>query len=370
MKKVLLGTTSLMTLGLLATGPAQAQIELELGGYMNNYFAVGESDPDDGTDYAPTGLFSDGEVWFTGEFTADNGLSFGANIQLEAFGNTGDTIDEDFGYIEGGFGRFQFGSENTAAYLMHFAAPSVGAPVNTGWVTSFIAQPAGHTAGFRTPGLSTYVDTGNDENVLTYFTPRFFGFQLGATYQPAVVFTGDGQNFPVFANENTQYNNGVVVGLNFVETLGSVDLAISGGYRRAEAPDNAIAGINPDDLEQISFGATVGFAGFTIGGSYANETEGRIRGAGISSEGYSYDLGASYSNGPWTFGLLYFHGREEGSLTTPGDNTLDAASAAVEYSLAPGVEASLTGMYADWRTEGAGRDNEGFSGILGIEFGF
>ena len=69
-------------------------------------------------------------------------------------------------------------------------------------------------------------------------------------------------------------------------------------------------------------------------------------------------------------GLLYFHGREEGSLTIGGDNTLDAASAAVEYVLAPGVEASLTGMYADWRTEGPGRDHEGFSGILGIEFGF
>ena len=370
MKKTLFGTTSLAGLGLVAASPAVAQIELGLGGYMNNYFAVGENDPDDGTDYAPTGLFSDGEVWFTGEFTADNGLTFGANVQLESFGGTADQIDENFGYINGGFGRFQFGSENTAAYLMHFAAPSVGVPVNTGWVTSFIAQPAGHTAGFRTPGLSTYVDPGNDENVLTYFTPRFFGFQLGGSYQPAVVFTGEGLNAPVFANENTQYNNGVSIGLNFVETLGSVDLAISGGYRRAEAPDNAIGGVNPDDLEQVSFGATVGFAGLTIGGSYANETEGRIRGAGISSEGYSYDVGASYSNGPWTFGLLYFHGREEGSLAVGGDNTLDTASAAVEYVLAPGVEASLTGMYADWRTEGPGRDNDGFSGILGIEFGF
>ena len=79
MKKTLLGTTSLAALGLVAASPAMAQIELGLGGYMNNYFAVGENDPDDGTDYAPTGLFSDGEVWFTGEFTADNGLVFGAN---------------------------------------------------------------------------------------------------------------------------------------------------------------------------------------------------------------------------------------------------------------------------------------------------
>ena len=369
MKKTLFGTTALVTAGVLASSAAQAQIELGLGGYMNNYFAIGDSDPDDGTDYAPTGLFSDGEVWFLGEFTADNGLSFGANIQLESFGGTADQIDENFGYIEGGFGRFQFGSENTAAYLMHFAAPSVGAPVNSGWVTSFIPQPTGHTAGFRGPGLSTFIDTGNDENVLTYFTPRFFGFQLGASYQAAVVFTGEGLNAPVFANENTQYNNGVSVGVNFVESFGSVDVAVSGGYRRAEAPDGLIGGRNADDMEQLSFGANIGFVGVTIGGSYAAETEGRLTAAGISSEGESYDIGVSYGTGPWTFGALYFHGDVDGLVTVGGENEMDTLQGAIGYAVAPGVTASVTGMYTEWDTE-TGNDNDGFAGIIGINFGF
>ena len=368
MKKTLFGTTALVTAGVLASSAAQAQIELGLGGYMNNYFAIGDSDPDDGTDYAPTGLFSDGEVWFLGEFTADNGLTFGANIQLESF-TTGDQIDENFGYMEGGFGRLQFGSENTAAYLMHFAAPSVGAPVNSGWVTSFIPQPAGHTAGFRTPGLSTFIDTGNDENTLTYFTPRFLGFQLGASYQAAVVFTGEGQNFPVFANEDTQYNNGISVGVNFVETFGSVDLAVAGGYRRAEAPDGPIGGRNADDMEQVSVGVNIGFAGFTLGGSYANELEGRLTAAGVSSEGESYDIGVSYGTGPWEFGALYFHGEVDGSVAVAGDNEMDTLQGAIGYAVAPGVTASVTGMYTEWDTE-TGNDNDGFAGIVGINFGF
>jgi len=371
MKKTLFGTTALVTAGLLASSGAHAEggIKLGLGGYMNNYFGIGDSDPDDGTDYAPTGLFSDGEVHFTGEFTADNGISFGANIQLEAFGNTGDTIDEDFGYIEGSFGRFQFGSENTAAYLMHYASPSVGAPINSGWVTSFVPIPSGHNAGFRTTGLSTFIDLGNDENVLTYFTPRMFGFQVGVTYAPAVVFTGDGKNFPVYANEDTEYNNGIALGVNFVESFGSVDVAVAGGYRHAEAPDNPIGGINADDIQQLTVGANIGFAGFTIGGSYANETDGRVTAAGVSTEGHSYDLGVTYNTGPWTFGAAYIHGEVEGLIANGDEDEMDALRAAVEYAVAPGVTASVSGMWADWDEE-TGNDNDGLAGIVGVTFGF
>lgn len=373
MKKTLFGTTALVTAGLLASSGAHAEggIKLGLGGYMNNYFGIGSSDPDDGTDYAPTGLYSDGEVHFTGEFTADNGLTFGANIQLEAFGNTGDTIDEDFGYIEGSFGRFQFGSENTAAYLMHYSAPSVGAPINSGWVTSFIPIPTGHNAGFRTTGLSTYIDLGNDENTLTYFTPRMFGFQIGVSYQPALAFNGNGQDFPVYANENTQYNNGIAVGLNFVETFGSVDVAVSGSYARAEAPDAPVGGLSADDIQQFTFGTTIGFAGFSIGGSYANEIDGRITAAGVSTEGHSYDLGVTYSTGPWTFGAAYIHGEIEGVIATTDEDELDAIRAGVEYAVGPGVTASVSGMWADWDDEGpGGNDNDGVALITGITFGF
>ena len=375
MKKTLFGTTALVTAGVLASSGAQAQIELGLGGYMNNFFVVGDSDPDDGTDYSPTGLYSDGEVWFSGEFTADNGLSFGANIQLEAFGGTGDQIDENFGYIEGGFGRFQFGSENTAAYLMQYTAPNVGVPLNSGWVTSFVPVPAGFSAGFRTTALSTLIDIGNDENILTYFTPRFFGFQLGASYAPAVVFTGEGLNSPVFANEDTQFNNGIAIGVNFVESFGSVDVAVAGGYRRAEAPDSAFTGFSytPEDIEQFSAGANIGFAGFTIGGSYANETSGRTSVSGgniISTEGESYDIGVSYSTGPWSFGVAYIHGEVEGAIGTPGEDEMDAASVGIEYAVAPGVTASVSGLWADWDEEGTNSDNDGFAGSVGINFGF
>jgi hypothetical protein len=421
MKRHLLTTTALVTAGVLASTVAHAEegIKLGLGGYMNNYLGFGDADSD-GNDFAETTMYSDGEVWFTGETTLDNGLTFGANVQLESF-RSGDQIDENFGYMEGGFGRLQFGSENTASYLMQYSAPNVGAPINSGWVTVFIPQPGGHSAGFRTPGLSTYIDIGNDENTLTYFTPRLFGFQVGVSYQAAVVFTGEGLNNP--ADPDTQYHHGFAVGVNFVESFGGVDVALAGGYRRAEAPDNGtITAINPTgiattngvgtkvftidvpDMQQVSGGINIGFAGVTIGGSVAAEIDGRVTatttafnttthagfGAGLpgpfpantfaaatntftsganSTEGWSWDAGISYGTGPWTFGAAYIHGEVEGSVTNGDQDTLDAFQAGVEYAVGPGITASLTGMYADWQEEGGG-DNAGYVGIAGVSFGF
>ena len=427
MKRNLLTTTALVTAGVLVAPTAFAEegIKLGIGGYMNNYLGAGDVNHS-GNDFAETGMFSDGEVWFTGETTLDNGLTFGANIQLESF-SSGDQIDENFGYMEGGFGRLQFGSENTAAYLMQYSAPNVGAPINSGWVTVFIPQPAGHNAGFRTPGLSTFIDTGNDENTLTYFTPRLFGFQIGVSYQAALAFSGDGKNFPAPADEDTEYHHGVAVGVNFVESFGGVDVALGGGYRRAEAPDGNITAINPTgaatsngaaqkvftidrpDMQQVSGGINIGFAGVTIGGGVAAEIDGRVvaststfnttnhngaagvlgaalpspfpagtfAGAGlgtftsgaISTEGWSYDAGISYGTGPWTFGVAYLHGEVEGSVTNGDNDELDAVTGGVEYAVGPGITASLTGMYADWQEEG-GADNGGYVGIVGISFGF
>ena len=82
-------------------------------------------------------------------------------------------------------------------------APTVGVPINTGWITSFVPPPPGSTTGFRTPVLSTYVDLANDDHQIEYFTPRFSGFQLGVSYVPAATVNGEGKNFPVQADKET-----------------------------------------------------------------------------------------------------------------------------------------------------------------------
>ncbi len=355
MKKYLLGTSAIVGASAVLAAPASAEdpIRLGLDGYMNMFFGVGSTDNDAGFDREPTNLFQDGEIWFVGETTLDNGISFGVNVQLEAFSSS-DQIDESFGYVEGSFGRINLGSENTAAYLMQYSAPSVGVPINTGWITTFIPADGvgGPVGAFRTPVNSTFVDFGNDERIVTYFTPRFAGFQVGASYTPNIVGTGDGSVQPA---DNQGLQHGISVGVNYVNSFGGVDLAVAGGYRLAQQGDDVPG--DPDDPQLFSAGLNVGFSGFTIGGSIAIEDSDR------ETDGTGWDAGASYSTGPWTVGATVL------SSEVDGDNleTL-AIEGGLEYAIGPGITGSLSVLFAEFESDTG--DADGVVGVVGLAYSF
>ncbi len=404
MKKVLYGTTALCAAGVLgATGAAADGIELGIGGYMNTMFSAGGINGTAGRDflgtskpdYNVTGLWADGEVWFLGSYKHDNGIRFGARVELEVFASStsSDTIDEHYIFVEGDFGRVVAGSENSAAYIMHYAAPVSGLPINSGWVTVFIPPNPDSAVGFRTPSVSTYLDYGNDENQITYYTPRFSGFQLGLSYAPTVAGNGEGQNFPVEAERNSQYWNGFAAGANFVDDFDGIGVAISVGYTRAEAPDD-LRSLGVDDYQGFNVGANFSYAGVTIGGAYANAFDGQAssftdsNGATqvFTSEGNSWDVGIAYSAGPWTVGAEYFQGEVEGIVNSGSgaggtnaagsgvrgagnDDRLYAATGGLTYALGPGITARGGIMYGRWAAE-SGAVNTGVIGAAGLSFRF
>ena len=380
MKKVLYGTTALVAAGVLGAGSAEAQIKLSLGGYMNTFFSVASIDEYSGSpyDYNPTGLFSDGEIHFKGSYKHDNGITFGVQVELEAFGevnNGGDEIDERYIYISGDFGRIVAGSENSAAYIMHYAAPYVGLPINSGWATVFVPNTGLGIGGlFRAPGGSTYLDWNNDDNILTYYTPRFYGFQLGVSYAPTLTGNGDGKDFPVEADTVTEYHNGFAVGINYVEDFNGFGVAISGGYRRASIDDTR-ASYGFDDYQAWSVGANFSYAGFTVGGSYAKEPDGKVSlgktplATTTTTTGQAWDVGVSYSTGPWGIGVTYFHGETEGSVTDPDDDEMQAISGGISYALGPGINLRAGIMWVDWENE-AGLEQTGIAGAAGLNFSF
>ncbi|SMF09162.1 Outer membrane protein (porin) [Tistlia consotensis] len=334
MKKLLLSGTALAAAGVVAgvaAAPAQAQIQLGLGGYMIQYLGYGNSSTNVGSGSDAFNGFdvkSNSEVWFVGSTTLDNGLKFGVNIQLEGNTNTGDQIDESFLFVEGSFGRFNIGSENSAGYLMTYAAPDVGVGVNsTGVLTGFLPQSGGFAGAgfFRAPLGSTYLelDRNNDSNKITYFTPRFSGFQFGASYLPDPQQDSNSQ-----VDETTvSYRDGFSLGGNFVNSFSGFDVAVSGRYDWAN--DQSAAGTDPSIY---SFGANLGYAGFTVGGSYAKAND---MGA---NTGRSFDVGASYETGPWGVSLTYFNG-EADATAAAGRSEYQAYEGAASYALGPGVTA-------------------------------
>ncbi|SMF09148.1 Outer membrane protein (porin) [Tistlia consotensis] len=342
MKRGLLNSTAMVAVAaasVAVAAPAQAQVKLGLGGYMQQFFGYANSSTNVGSGSDAFNGFdvkSNSEVHFLGETTLDNGLTFGVDIELEGNTNTADQIDESFLYVEGAFGRFNIGSENSAGYLMSYAAPDVGLGVNsTSILTGFLPQDGGFAGAnfFDAPLGSTYLEldgSGKSEKI-TYFTPRYRGFQLGASYLPD---PNEDSNAQV-DEATVSYRNGFSLGGNFVDTLAGVDVAVSGRYDWAD--DQSAAGSDPS---LYAVGVNLGYAGFTVGGSYAHTDD---NGA---DTGRSFDLGASYATGPWGVSFTYFNGKAEASAA-PGDSTYKAYEGAASYALGPGVTAVGSVSYQD-----------------------
>lgn len=318
MKKTLLGTTALVSAGLIA-GPALASdpLKVTVGGTVTAGFYVIDHD-----DFGPVS-FNDTAVKLVArnidinaEGTLDNGMVAGVlatlslgddwNASSTTFGNpiNGNNNEvrmrELFAYLEGGFGRFEIGGTDGAAFKMHYTSPWF-VPGNGVDSPNILNINDTSYFGFR---HSTFSLMAADANKVTYFTPRFAGFQLGLSYTPETTFNGPNPNGLGVVSNNTSIEEVFEIALNYAGSFGGVDLGLSGFYVTGDAP------FGPSDPEEWGLGANVGFGGFTLGGAYYQSED---LGFGISTplpstfgaEQEVWTLGVSYATGPWTVGLAY-----------------------------------------------------------------
>ena len=356
MKKAILGTTALVAVGALAATSASAaeKIKLGLGGYFQSTYFYQDSDEPAGTpSRASDRVTHEGEVFFTGETTLDNGIKFGVNIQLEAY-TTSDQIDETYIYVDGSFGRILVGSEDSAAYLMHYTSPN---PTPMFYADSPNIYPSGQV-------ITTRPNMFADTDKITYFTPRFVGFQLGASYIP------DGTSETANVG-NSQYqapnidnglDRGWSVGANYVNKFGGVDVAASAVYQEADTTIG-LGGPAGKDQYEYAFGLSVGFAGFTVGAGYGVD---RNIGGVNNVDSDQWSAGVKYGAGPWSVGVQYASQTNE----APGvaDFDMDTWVIGGTYDLGPGITAfgglqiDDNDLAASTATRMAGKTNTFFIG--------
>lgn len=387
-RSLLFGTSALVGGGLVLAGgqPAQAQeqeqrIKLELQGFLNNFYGVTFVDEAGDEDFNEFTTHFDGEVQFRGSTTLRNGVKIGAQFELEipSQNSVQATLDENYMWVESSLGQLRLGGDNTAMYIMGlgtFSAGGIGVPINSGWISDFVPAPAGFTNAFRSPAMSTAIDIVNDDNVITYFTPRIAGFQFGASYAPRASFAGKPVNGPVdgnasFDSADDRYENGFAFGANWLGEFSGVNLGFSAGYAQAFAND-AVKDIGGDDIQQVMVGGTIGFAGLSFDASYANELDGRRSGSTaepISTEGESWIVGLKYTTGPWTTSISYMQTEVESSVLVGDDDELQAAAASLSYAWGPGITVAGTVLYAEWDEETVG-DQDGVAFASGFKLGF
>ncbi|MEL6197189.1 MAG: porin, partial [Pseudomonadota bacterium] len=365
------------------TGAEAADWSLEWGGFSTQAFGYADSDVDTLPDADFDGFdnLSDTEIIFRPSIVLENGVQFGAQVQLE--GNTsGDQIDESFLFVDGAFGRVLLGSENSAGYLMTYAAPCVALTChNSGSLTAFIpfsgnigenafgAVVTGQDI-FRGTLGSTFLEnqTNNDAQRITYFTPRLGGVQIGFSYARDAL-----QDSSEQVNLAGEFGDFIDLGVNYLDSFGGVDVGVSARW--------GIAATQPEGFDSptvYAFGATVSYAGVTIGGSFAEQNN-SLRPVDVSdetpagfreSDGQSFDVGIAYETGPWGFSLSYLNGRNSdeeliaGNGQVLGTEEADKFVAGINYALAQGVDLGIFGAYVDFDEEDAVADNAGFPVVI------
>jgi outer membrane protein OmpU len=391
MKKLLLGSTALAAAGLMSASALAADpIKVSINGYYQWYFVVGDWDklsatPNGANDGRSNSIRQEGEIWFNGITKLDNGTTVGFRIELEAY-QFGDQVDEHYLFFSGDWGRIEAGATNGVMSKMVYGAPSalpgfgfISQNFNFGWS----AAQTGNTS------ISTAIQDdrhNGDANKISYFTPRFAGFQIGVSYTPefnaAANSTVGGANgcgatggssgsFGVCTKDNNGDFTAFQAAVNYLATFNSVNLALYGGMMYAVPETRRQGGVKVrDDWFHWLLGVNLTFQGFSIGGNIGEDNNG----TNANTDTWMYTLGMTYTTGPWTVGAGWrMYDRE-----VPGvkkDDTTNQFEIGANYRIGPGIALAgglvwnaLDGCKSACGTPNAGKDNWQF--VLGTAITF
>ena len=292
-KKVLLGTTALVAAGFAVQDAKAADpISLSVGGYAYwaGFFADYDADADDdGNKYGDAAIRTESEIHFKGSTVLDNGLEVGVRFELEGE-DEGDQMDELYSYISGSFGTLRVGNDDPAAYQMATAAPYPDYIFN------------GNTPFFSPSGafLTTFPNAA-DSASLMYFTPAIGGLSMAVSYAPE----GSGEAHSHSAAsaytraKDPDSDQITSIGVRYDGSMGmDMGIAAAAGWTQFN-----------EDEDGMNVGLSLSMGSFGVGGSYMD----RDKDMGTDPEP-TYDLGATYSDGPMTLGVSWITQKDEADL--------------------------------------------------------
>jgi outer membrane protein OmpU len=371
----------------------------------------------------------DTEVHFLGETKLDNGLIVGVHFELEgqsgqaaSVGGTpgvggttgaptvvsGDFMDETWMYFKGNWGELRFGDEDDIRKLKAYVAP-VADPGNTFGVNSPLLAFTNSPLGTNT----TTTNIENDQTKIIYFTPTIFGFSLGASYAPDgqshagraceggnanSQFGASGGSVPCPNGSNPLTTNGATatggfansnswsVAGNYDGKFGDFTIGVGAGYTQANperfqagqvtGEGTAFTSSALDTVHAWRAGGVVGFGPFKFGGSI-EQVQGMVGNANALFSCNSgtapacshtiYDLGGTYTIGPFSVGLAAstgnFHHPYGISQIQQAQNTNYALTA--HYVIGPGISLEGAVSHFDYSSGGQFSNITVFNGAAG-----
>ncbi len=410
MKKLLFATTAVAGFAMFATPVAAQGLSLDLGGFYRGYGLWQRNDIPN-SNLRNWDFRHDSEVHFTGEVTLDNGLTVGVHSEINLGTSqpqapapfpgfvaanpnfsTG-TTDETYVYFSGNWGRVNFGREDGAQYLLQVAVPSADSNVD-GLRTYFQGLNPGATSRigalgigpgafpFATKGFDYANDMGRYVNKITYFTPKFNGFQGGVSYAPegtdGMKVIGNGVSGMAADNDIAGFDNLWELAARWDGQFEEVGISLGAGWGRASAENSAASlgfgtgFVGTKSRTQWNIGSHLSWNQFSAGLAYARDNHG-VRGGAVGDfdRERTWVFGLGWENGPWSLGASYLD--KEFQFTGARDVDYERWTVGAGYQFGPGM--SFRGAIAfgdfDGDNTGAAGDSRDFRQFtLGTEVNF
>ncbi|WP_417452310.1 porin [Kiloniella sp.] len=336
MKKVLLASSALVA-GAAFAAPAMAadgeivwsawtQFHVSSTGVDSDSAGVG-GDTNKGVDFN-----TNSEIALDYSATADNGLTYGLHIELEADQNTSNNSDENHIFLEGDFGRVELGDQDSAADRLMVSGSSVGFQFGMyGNYTGSVLYNTGYTGSGAGARTAADLNDSSDDTKITYFTPTFNGFKAGVSFAP------DSDTGNSVSGSGTGVDNHFDAGINYSGNFN--DFSIDAGLVAATEERSAAGS---DDVTYIGVGGglMVGYAGFSAAVGYIHDD------FEDADEVDTIDVGLAYTTGPWSasIGAAW----SERDVDNGSDIEFTAYSAGVGYQIAPGLSTWVAGTVGEY----------------------
>ena len=355
MRKAFLAGTAIVAAGLFAAGGAVAKKpSISVNGYYEGVVG-GILDEDTATDTSALDTRTDSEIHFNGRGTLDNGMKIHARWELEGQFNhsASDPIDEYFLSISGSFGRIILGGTGGAPVKMLTGfsgswATGVGETLNfdNNWV------PPAHNPKLHYNLQHARLDTGDAEKI-TYISPKFGGFQVGATYSPNRVNNDDNSRI----DADTSTYDGIEAAVSYSGKFGDVGFGVGAGMTSYQGCNDCQDANLSDWLvaARIDFGG-----GFRISAAHkqvTNENE--------DQESQLTDVGVRFVQGANSFALV-------GSSGQMANNDAEHTAVMGSYArgLGAGAKAHFNVIWNETTSEDGASTNSGTALVSGIKLVF
>jgi predicted porin len=307
---------------------------------------------------------------------AANGLQYGAQAEIRENAETSSFsgastetlyVLREFGYL--GLpqaGLVRFGQQEGALYLFDTGRFESGKEAfnDGGWngdIQSFFVNSSA-----RPVYPFTWNNNLRTTDKIDYISPSFSGLSFGISFEPnqtAGNYTDAVVSQPGAADLR---RNTLELGVGYKAAFDGFGLNVSGGYLTAAPVANSDGAAKYQDMNVGSVGATVSYAGLTVGG---NAKFGNMNGVYEpnpvgAKNAVGFLAGAVYTIGQLSVGGSYFLYDDQGNYSKPateGQEQNIGVAAGATYLLVPGVKLFASYLYGtrhqggfDYLTNAAG----------------